>query len=212
MATSQTQGALSPWGSRGPQNSWKSPEAKCGDGQLLGADVGTLRPHRGCSNTAPLIFPGRQLQPLHSAWFAEAKLLRSDVADLERPFWGSSQTHTHVHAPKHTCLCTHTCTCVCTHGHTCTHKHTCTCTDTCTCAHTRTDAYLGRAERGRPALDGTVAAGYPPSLTDCAASSQTRRCCRCGRFNYVTGGRRGLSGSPAPRGAEAPRFAAGCGE
>lgn len=166
MATSQTQGALSPWGSRGPQNSWKSPEAKCGDGQLLGADVGTLRPHRGCSNTAPLIFPGRQLQPLHSAWFAEAKLLRSDVADLERPFWGSSQTHTHVHAPKHTCLCTHTCTCVCTQTCVCAHGHTCT--DTCTCAHTHTDAYLGRAERGRLALDGTVAAGYPPLIPDSA--------------------------------------------
>lgn len=148
--------------------------------QLLGADVGTLRPHRGCSNTAPLIFPGRQLQPLRSAWLAEAKLLRSDVADLERPFWGSSQTHTHVHTPKQTCPCTHTHTCACTqtcvctrtrvhtnvcaHGHTCAHKHTCTQRDTCTCAHTHTDAYLGRAERGRPALEGTVAAGCPPRL------------------------------------------------
>ena len=146
MATSQTQGALSSWGSGGPQNSWKSPEAKCGDGQLLGADVGTLRPHRGCSNTAPLIFPGRQLQPLHSAWFAEAKLLRSDVADLERPFWGSSQTHhtytrthTQTHMPMyphmymcvHTNMCAHTDIHAQTHMHMHRHMHVCTHTYRC---------------------------------------------------------------------------------
>ena len=58
MATSQTQGALSSWGSGGPQKSWKSPVAKCGEGQLPGAEAGTLRPHWGCSNPVPLIFPG----------------------------------------------------------------------------------------------------------------------------------------------------------
>lgn len=45
MATSQTQGALSSWGSGGPQKSWKSPVVKCGEGQLPGAEAGTLRPH-----------------------------------------------------------------------------------------------------------------------------------------------------------------------
>lgn len=171
--------------------------------QLLGADVGTLRPHRGCSNTAPLIFPGRQLQPLRSAWLAEAKLLRSDVADLERPFWGSPQTHTHVHTPKHTCPCTHTHTCACTqtcvctrtymhtqtHMHTERHMHVCTHTYRC---------IPGEGRERQTGPGGDSGSRLPPSVTDCAASSRTRQCCRCGRFNYVTGGRRGLSGSPVP--------------
>lgn len=106
----------------------------------------------------------------------------------------------HVHTCVHTNMYTH--------EHTCTRKHT----DTCMCAHTHTDAYLGRAKRGRPALEGTVAAGCPPSVTDCSAPSRTRRCHRCGRFNYVAGGLRGLSSSPALGGAEAPQFATRCGE
>lgn len=117
MATSQTQGALSSWGSGGPQKSWKSPVAKCGEGQLLGAEAGTLRPHWGCSNPVPLIFPGWQLQPLSSVWFPEAKFLRSDVADLERPFWGSSQPHTHTYTHPNTHAY------VPTHVHVCAHKH-----------------------------------------------------------------------------------------
>ena len=117
MATSQTQGALSSWGSGGPQKSWKSPVAKCGEGQLLGAEAGTLRPHWGCSNPVPLIFPGWQLQPLSSVWFPEAKFLRSDVTDLERPFWGSSQPHTHMYTHPNTHAY------VPTHVHVCAHKH-----------------------------------------------------------------------------------------
>ena len=171
MATSQTQGALSSWGSGGPQNSWKSPEAKCGDGQLLGADVGTLRPHRGCSNTAPLIFPGRQLQPLHSAWFAEAKFLRSDVADLERPFWGSSQTHTHTHTYTHPNTHAHVPTHVhvrahkhvCTHGHTCTNTHAHAQTHARVHTHIQMHTWGGQREADRP-LRGQWQQATPPRL------------------------------------------------
>lgn len=215
MATSQTQGALSSWGSGGPQKSWKSPVAKCGEGQLPGAEAGTLRPHWGCSNPVPLIFPGWQLQPLSSVWFPEAKFLRSDVADLERPFWGSSQQHTHTctHTPTHMPMYLHMYTCVHTnthtHEHTRTHKHMHRHVRVCT--HTyRCIPGEGRERQTGPR--GPVAAGCPPSVTDCSAPSWTRRCRRCGRFNYVAGGLRGLSSSPALGGAEAPWFAARCGE
>lgn len=72
-----------------------------------------------------------------------------------------TRTHTQTHMPMylHMYTCVHTNTY--THEHTCTHKHM---QDTCVCAHTHTDAYLGRAERGRPAPEGWWQQAAPPRL------------------------------------------------
>ena len=162
----------------------------------------------------PLIFPGWQLQPLSSVWFPEAKFLRSDVADLERPFWGSSQQHTHTythpnthaHVPTHVHVRAHKHIHTRTYMHTQTHaRHMRVCTHTYRCI-------PGEGRERQTGPRGLVAAGCPTSVTDCSAPSWTRRCRRCGRFNYVAGGLHGLSSSPALGGAEAPRFAARCGE